>query len=594
MNRIIDLRGTSPADKVVTWANTGRASSATRLLDPHAVAFITAVKDETQYRTCLEYLNALKIPSGYHAEKIAVFGGSSMFECYQQAMDASTARYKMYLHVDTYVVHRGLLTDLLSLFQRYPRLGLVGVVGSTRLPPSGIYWVNNAVHSYGRLWQNSPPGFPASVLGPFNRRKLHLMRFRSFVGDYLPAAIVDGFFLATQYDIPWARPQLDFDFGFDLYDHVHCLEFIKAGLEVGIARQKVIWCVHRGPLEEPSGEQQRRREIRLRQQAKALRQLYPASVGVTAGSYSEQHREARAILGELSPPNPTRGRLGVVIVPFNNQELQLGALRALLPECEAMQDVECRIVVVANGSEDTAEWLQLEFPQVTVIANVSDTGLAGGFNSGLRHLGFPDFVLVMHGDVELTAGTLTKMVSYLREHQSTAGIIASLVDPDGTVQAQRTAIVELVPRRPRRPRSISFVGTSCSLVRGEVFFDVGLYDERFSCHEALDWSLRARRKGYRFTLVPEAKVICHRSVGSRQNRPAFFGERFAANLWFVYKHAGRRWAVAFYWAQRMRVRWFSLRWRHDSEALRQIREAMVQATNLYRRFREENRRPKLL
>src|SRR5439155_14922895 len=63
--------------------------------------------------------------------------------------------------------------------------------------------------------------------------------------------------------------------------------------------------------------------------------------------------------------------------------------------------------------------------------------------------------------------------SYLREHQSTAGIIASLVDPDGTVQAQRTAIVELVPRRPRRPRPISFVGTSCSLVRGEVFFEIG-------------------------------------------------------------------------------------------------------------------------
>jgi hypothetical protein len=130
-----------------------------------------------------------------------------MPECYQTAMESSTARFKIYLHVDTHVVYRGMVSELLHLFQTYPRLGLLGVVGSTRLPPSGIFWYNNPSHCYGRLWQNSAPGFPASMLGSSNHRRLHLMRFRSFVGDYLPAAIVDGFFLATQYDIPWTRPE---------------------------------------------------------------------------------------------------------------------------------------------------------------------------------------------------------------------------------------------------------------------------------------------------------------------------------------------------------------------------------------------------
>jgi len=67
-----------------------------------------------------------------------------------------------------------------------------------------------------------------------------------------------------------------------------------------------------------------------------------------------------------------------------------------------------------------------------------------------------------------------------------------------------------------------------------------------------------------------------------------------ANLWFVYKHAGRQWAVTLYWVQRMQARWLALRWRHDSEALRRISEAMAEGTGLYRRFREENRRPELL
>ena len=609
LNRIIDLRKTLHDDTSAWWSS-GRPHSAQRPLDPHAIAFITAVKDETQYGVCLKYLDPLEIPSGHTVERIAVFGGGSIPECYQRAMEASTARYKIYLHVDTYVVNRELVPELLHLFRTYPVLGLVGVVGSTRLPTSGIWWVNNPLYSYGRVWQNSSPGFPASLLGPANRRRLHLMRFRSFIGDYLAAVAVDGFFLATQYDIPWTRPE----FGFEgPWDHVQALEFIKTGLEVGIARQETAWCVHQGPLEEPSGEQIKRRSIALGPQAAVLRQLYPAIIGVPAQKLHERYREASQDLGlfksnfgdgvrarrtgreDAMSPTPVREGLGIIIVTTNGAVTLLGTLRALLPQCGTLQGLECQVVVVDNGPDYRVEAIRREFPQVTVIANASDTGLAGGFNSGLRHLGFPDFVLVMHGDVELTAGTLTKMVSYLREHQSTAGIIASLVDPDGTVQAQRTAIVELVPRRPRRPRPISFVGTSCSLVRGEVFFDVGLYDERFSCHEALDWSLRAKRKGYKFAYLPEARVLHRRSGRLRQDgSAAFFAERSVANLWFVYKHAGRQWAVTLYWVQRMQARWLALRWRHDSEALRRISEAMAEGTGLYRRFREENRRPELL
>jgi GT2 family glycosyltransferase len=590
LNQIIDLRKISPADIAAAAANTGRSLSIQRPLDPRAIAFITAVTDEAQYRICLQYLDALQIPSGYDVEKIAVFGGASMPECYQRAMDASTARYKIYLHVDTYVVHRGLLPDLLGLFDRYPRLGLVGVVGSTRLPPSGIFWVNNPMHSYGRLWQNSPPGFPGSAVGPAYNRRLHSMRFRSFVGDYLPAAIVDGFFMATQYDIPWIHPQLGFDFGFDLYDHSQALEFIKEGLEVGIARQETIWCVHRGPLEEPSGEQQRRREIRLRQQAEALRQLYPAFVGVPTREFSEQHRGVRIIPREHTSPDPARDRLGVVIVTVNGREVLLRALRALLPQCDALKEVDYQVVVVDDASTDgTVEAVRREFPEVSVIANHSDGGPARAYTVGLRHLGFPTYIMVMHDSVEVSAGTLARMVRYLKEHLSTAGVVGSLIDPDGRVQFQRTDIVELVPRRHRRLHLSTFVGTTCAIVRGEVFFDVGLYDERLRvlCGD-LDWSLRARRKGYRFAFLPEARVIRHRSMGSRENRRTIVAERFVDNLWLTYKHGGRRWAIVLYGLQRLLAKWFEFRWRDDREALRQLGEATASMKDLYRRFRAEN------
>jgi GT2 family glycosyltransferase len=593
--RIIDLDSTPAPDHDHDRGNAASPHGVQQSLDPHSIAIITPVKDEEQYRTCLQHIDALEIPPGHSVEKIAVYGGSSMTEVYQRAMEASTARYKIYLHVDTYVVNRGLLPDLLRLFERYPRLGLIGVVGSTRLPPSGIYWVNNPLHSYGRLWQNSPPGFPASLLGRSNHRRLHLMRFRPFVGDYLPAAIVDGFFLATQYDIPWTRPQLGFDFGFDLYDHVQALEFIRAGLEVGIARQEAIWCVHRGPLEEPPGEQQRRRQIRLRQQAEALRQLYPAFVRVPARRFYEQHHRVRTIWGELNTPDPTRDRLGVVVVTFNGREALFRSLRALLPQFEALKEVEYEVVVVGNSlTHGTLEAVRQEFPKVTVIANPSNSGPARAFNVGLRHIGFPGYVLVMHHDVEFSAGTLARMVSYIRKHPSTAGVVASLVDLNGTSRTRRTANVELVPRRPRRPQPVTFIDTTCALVRGDVFFDVGLYDERFEFHhQDLEWSVRAKRKGYKFTFLPEARVVYHRDTRLHQNSPAMVAEHLVANLWIVYKHGGCRWTKVLYWAQQLLVGWLAFRWRNNSEAVRQLNDAKARMKGLYRMCGDENRLPPL-
>ena len=293
LDRIIDLRH----EPVV------RQSETPASLDPHRIAFITSVADEQQYRICLQYLKALEIPPGFAVERIAVFGGSSMAEKYQRAMKASAARYKIYLHVDTYVVHRGLVNELLDLFGRYPRLGLVGTVGATLWPATGLCGVDNVAHCYGSYWEylcraDSMPGIP--LWPPHYFRRKSLISIQSFVGDYLPAVVVDGFFMATQYDIPWKNPfggldsrNQSFDVVNDLYDHVQSFEFIKAGLDVGIAQQtRAVWCYHYGPLQKRTRAKVRehawQRNQDLLRKAEVLRQLYPSFVGVPAARLYQQ------------------------------------------------------------------------------------------------------------------------------------------------------------------------------------------------------------------------------------------------------------------------------------------------------------------
>lgn len=293
MIRIIDLHNTHPVSRIVARENAENTPGAQRWSGPYAIAFITCVDDDTQYRACLRYIDALQIPSGYTVEKIAVFGASSMAEGYQRAMEASTARHKIYVHQDVYLVHRGFLPELLNLFRTYPRLGVVGVLGTTRLPAGGVWNVNNPFHSYGRIWEYWRQGGLYYLLGRANRRRLYLTRFRSFVGDYLPAVAIDGPFMATQYDIPWINSLG----GFQLYDQVQSAEFIKAGLEVGVARQETVWCIHWGTLQERTVEQHRRRNIDLHHKAAAFRRLYKPFIGVPAWRLYEQYRGAAGWLG---------------------------------------------------------------------------------------------------------------------------------------------------------------------------------------------------------------------------------------------------------------------------------------------------------
>jgi len=571
LNRVIDLRQTPPEGHAAARREKARTQNTRRELKSHAFAFITVVNNEAQYAACVRHIDALQVPLGYSAEKIAIFGAASMAEGYQRGMEASTAQYKIYLHQDLYLVHRSLLSELLHLFRTYPRLGLVGVEGATRLPAAVLYSVNNPFHSYGQHWTYRRPGGLSSLLGPANRRRMHFNRFRSFIGDYLPAVVVDGFFMATQCDMSWTSPLG----GFELYDKVRAIEFINAGLEVGIARQQMTWCLHWGPPGEPTRQQRMRRQDDLQRKVAAFRQLYGGYIGVQAGKLYELRRGTAGELGK----DPAGEHLGVVIVAINGRERLLRSLRALLPQCEGLKEVEYKAVVVDSASDSTVEAVRQEFPQVTVVANPPSGGLAGAFNVGLRELSFPSYVLVTRDDAELTAGALARMVGYLREHPATAGVVPSLIDSDGGVHVQRKAVV----------------GTACSLIRGEVFFDVGLYDERFStCNEELDWSIRAKRKGYTFDYLPEARVLHDRRGQLRQEESAGFAERAAADLWLKYKHAGRRRAVALYWRQRMQARWLAFRWRQDKDAVRKIREAMAQTQGLYQKFCEENRRPQLL
>lgn len=197
-------------------------------MDSHKICFILCSNQEQLANECLLYIRQLEVPQGFQTETKVIYGAACMTQGYNQAMRESDAKYKIYLHQDVLLIDRKLLTDMLSLFTANPQIGMLGVAGVTRLPPDGCPWSEGRDSYIGELY--------ADLVDSKN----HCV-FSKIQGEYEEAVVLDGLFMATQYDLPWRE---DLFRGWDFYDCSQSLEFWKAGYKVVVPRMEQPWCLH--------------------------------------------------------------------------------------------------------------------------------------------------------------------------------------------------------------------------------------------------------------------------------------------------------------------------------------------------------------
>ena len=197
-----------------------------RLADDKKICFIYCVNDQKKLKKSLETVKWLKVPSEFHIQHVFIEGASSMTSGYNSGMKETDAKYKIYIHQDVFILNSNFLIDIVSLCNKYPQLGLLGVVGAKRLPINGVWWKGR--EKYGKVYESSPG-------------KMRLLRFREVPEDYESVEAIDGLIMVTQYDIPWRE---DLFKSWHFYDISQCKEFQNAGFEVGIPRQEEPWVLH--------------------------------------------------------------------------------------------------------------------------------------------------------------------------------------------------------------------------------------------------------------------------------------------------------------------------------------------------------------
>ncbi|MBD8496967.1 glycosyltransferase family protein [Paenibacillus arenosi] len=192
------------------------------------ILFVMCVNDEALFQQAKRQIANLVVPSGFTVELYDVRGAKSMASGYNCAYHLEAA-YRIYIHQDTFLIHKGMLYDLIRLFELNPQLGMIGLAGCVELPTNGIWWEGSEL--VGQVIEHRHDVY-------------QLLRFGHGAlesTDYVEVQAVDGLFMATSINLPWRDEQFD---GFHFYDSAHSKEIALAGYKVGVPVLQSPWCIH--------------------------------------------------------------------------------------------------------------------------------------------------------------------------------------------------------------------------------------------------------------------------------------------------------------------------------------------------------------
>lgn len=189
------------------------------------IAFIICTNSGVWFGECKRFIERLNVPQGITVEIIPVFEAKGMANGYNLARKNSTARYKIYMHHDTFIINQNIIEDVINIFKHNPQIGIIGMVGANDIK-------NQRVTVGG--WEYG------KVLVCNGCHEL-LLDFGEVEEEYIPVDCVDGMFIATQYDIEWREDIFE---GWHFYDRSICMEYKRKGYISVVPKQNIPWCIH--------------------------------------------------------------------------------------------------------------------------------------------------------------------------------------------------------------------------------------------------------------------------------------------------------------------------------------------------------------
>lgn len=247
-------------------------------------------------------------------------------------------------------------------------------------------------------------------------------------------------------------------------------------------------------------------------------------------------------------------RLSIIILTWNQRDVLHRCLDSLMP---AIEGISHEVIVVDNGSTDgTLQFLKQLFPQVIVIANAKNRGVAAARNQGIK-ASKGQYILILDNDTVVNAEAIAGLLAYLEQNPH-AGIAACrLLNEDHTVQNS----LKPYPGLTQKLRNVLNLPTSnpqfatdgqgviyptyvigaCQMFPRTLIGSIGLLDENiFYGPEDADFCIRATQAGFKVCYLPHISIKhLHRRITSHSLLSTMARRHARALLYFYRKH--HRW-----------------------------------------------------
>lgn len=104
------------------------------MVNENKICFLICVNDNLFFEECVRYIQWLEVPDGVDVEILEIREAGSMASGYNEGMNSSDAKYKIYMHQDVFIVNRYFIYDIISIFKANMDIGVIGLVGSPVAP----------------------------------------------------------------------------------------------------------------------------------------------------------------------------------------------------------------------------------------------------------------------------------------------------------------------------------------------------------------------------------------------------------------------------------------------------------------------------
>lgn len=233
--------------------------------------------------------------------------------------------------------------------------------------------------------------------------------------------------------------------------------------------------------------------------------------------------------------------LSVTICSWNTRE----DLRACLQSLRLVADeARFEVIVIENDSSDgSAEMVETDFPEFTLLKQTENLGFTGGHNVGFAHAKARD-VMLLNSDTIVHAGALRTLLDFVHEHPEVGIVGPKLLNPDGSLQLscrrfpnpiaalfRNTFIGRWFPKNRftreylmqdwghDEPRDVDWLSGAAMIVTRQVIEQVGVIDPKFFMYcEDVDLCFRTWKHGMKVVYVPSA-VVTH-AIGRSTDRIA--------------------------------------------------------------------------